>query len=180
MGNSNQNSTDEIIRQMVSNVSKETINFPTNLREIQKPKSFNKKKGCKRDRISAPGYEEPIPVQQTEDFTNITIDPVVENQQPIEELIQTNNSMTDSIDQDVDNQQVYNEPVPIRPQILETIRESAETQANTSKKDRSQAIERYPRRSSRVSKLSAKALEMLSNQKELQESSIFRKPFNRS
>ena len=78
------------------------------------------------------------------------------------------------------NQQVYNVPVPIQPEILQTIRESAETQANTSKKDRSQAIEGNPRRSSRVSRLSAKALEMLSNQKDLQEASIFRKPSHRS
>ena len=175
MGNGNQNSTDEIIRQMVSNVSKETINFPTNLREIQKPKSFNKKKCCKRDRISAPAYEQPIPIQQTEDLTNNTIDPVVENQQAIEELINfipTNNSRTDSIDQDVDNQQVYNEPVQIQPEILETNRESVE---KTSKNDRSMPIEGNPRRSARVSRLSAKALEMLSNQKDLQETSIFRK-----
>merc|ERR1712177_39932 len=44
MESNNQNSTDEIIKQMVSNVSKETINFPANLTDIHKPKSFNKKK----------------------------------------------------------------------------------------------------------------------------------------
>lgn len=109
MGNNNQNSTDEIIRQMVANVSNETINFPTDLREIQKPKSFNKKKGCKRDKISAPEYKQPIPIQHNEDLTNNSIDPVVDNQQATEDLIQiipTDDSRTDSIDQDVKNQQV--------------------------------------------------------------------------
>merc|ERR1712115_711006 len=110
MGNNNQNSTDEI-RKMVANVSNETINFPTDLREIQKPKSFNKKKGCKKDKISAPEYKQPIPIQQNEELTNNSIDPVVENQQATEELIQiipTDDSRTDSINQDVENQQVYN------------------------------------------------------------------------
>ena len=114
------------------------------------------------------------------DSTSITIDPVVENQQSIGESIQTNDSPTDSIDHNVDNQQVYNEPVPIQPEILQTIGESAGTQAITSKNDTSQTIEGNLRRSSRVSKLSAKALEMLSTQKDLQEASIFRKPSNRS
>ena len=165
---------------MVSNVSKETINFPPNLTDIQKPKSFNKKKGSKRDRISAPRYNQPLAIEHNVDSTSITIDPVVENQQSIEESIQTNNSPTDSIDRNVDNQQVYKEPVPIQPDILQTVTESAGTQANTSTNDRSQTIEGNLRRSSRVSKLSAKALEMLSTQKDLQEASIFRKPANRS
>ena len=156
MESNNQNSTDKIIRQMVSNVSKETINFPANLTDIQKPKSFNKKKDSKRDRISAPRYNQPLAIEHNVDSTGITIDPVVENQQ------------------------VYKEPVPIQPEILQTIGESAGTQAITSKNDRSQTIEGNLRRSSRVSKLSAKATEMLSTQKELQEASIFRKPSHRS
>merc|ERR1711873_317590 len=129
MENSNQNSTDEIIRQMVSNVSKEAINFPANLTEIQKPKSFNKKKGSKRDKISAPRYNQPLAIEHNADSTRITIDPVVENQQSIGESIQTNDSPTDSIDHNVDNQQVYKEPVPILPDILQTVTESAGTQA---------------------------------------------------
>merc|ERR1711867_139591 len=120
MESSNQNSTDEIIRQMVSNVSKEAINFPTNLTEIQKPKSFNKKKGSKRDRISAPKYNQPLAIEHNVDSTSITTNPVVENQQSIEEFIQTNDSPTDSIDHNVDNQQVYKEPVPIQLEILQT------------------------------------------------------------
>ncbi len=160
MENSNQNNADEIIRQMVSNVSKEAINFPTNLTEIQKPKSFNKKKGSKRDRISAPRYNQPLAIEHNVDSTSITIDPVVENQQSIEELIQTNDSPTDSIDQDVNDQQVYNEPVPIQPDLLQQTEESAEAPPNTSTNDTSHTVQGQLRRSSRVAELSAKALQL--------------------
>ena len=114
------------------------------------------------------------------DSTEITIDPPVENQHSFEGTIQTNDSPTDSIDQDIDNQQVYNEPVPIQPELLQTREESAETQSITSKNDTSQAIEGNLRRSSRVAKLSAKALQMLATQNNLQEASVFRKPNNKS
>ena len=180
MGNNNQNSTDEIIRKMVANVSNETINFPTDLREIQKPKSFNKKKGCKKDKIFAPEYKQPIPIQQTEELSNDSIDPVVENQQATEEVIQIippDDSRTDSINQDVENQQFYHGPIQIQPEILETNEESksAEAHTNASKNDRSETIEGNLRRSARIPRLSAKALELLSNQQDLQETSIFRK-----
>ena len=114
------------------------------------------------------------------DSAEINIDPPVENQHSFEGTIQTNDSPTDSIDHDIDNQQVYNEPVPIQPELLQTREESAETQPITSKNDTSQAIEGNLRRSSRVAKLSAKALQMLSTQNNLQEASVFRKPNNKS
>ena len=55
---------------------------------------------------------------------------------------------------------------------------SAETHTNTYKNDRSEIIEGNLRRSARIPRLSAKALELLSNQQDLQETSIFRKPDN--
>ena len=90
----------------------------------------------------------------------ININPPVENQPSFEEPIQTNDSPTDSIDQDTNDQQVYNEPVPIQPELLQAREESAEAQSTTSKKDTSHAIEGHLRRSSRVAKLSAKALQL--------------------
>merc|ERR1712115_280036 len=122
MENNVPSGADEIIRKMVANVSNETINFPTDLRDIQKPKSFNKKKGNKKGKISAPEYRQPIPIQQTEELRNDNIDPVVENQQATEEFIQIippDDSGTDSINQDVENQQVYKGPIPIQPEILQ-------------------------------------------------------------
>ena len=90
----------------------------------------------------------------------INIDPPVENQPSIQEPIQNNDSPTDSIDQDTNDQQVYNEPVPIQPELLQAREESAEAQSTTSKNDTSHAIEGHLRRSSRVAKLSAKALQL--------------------
>merc|ERR1712115_461387 len=58
MESNNQNSTDEIIRQMISNIRKEPINFPPNLTDIQRPKSYNKKKDSKRGKISTPIYNQ--------------------------------------------------------------------------------------------------------------------------
>ena len=130
------------------------------LTDIQKPKSFNKKKGSKRGRISAPRYNQPLAIEHVVDSTEITIDPPVENQHSFEGTIQTNDSPTDSIDQDTNDQQVYNEPVPIQPELLQAREESAEAQSTTSKKDTSQAIEGNLRRSSRVAKLSDKALQL--------------------
>merc|ERR1712041_39062 len=54
MKSNNQNNTDEIIRQMISNIRKEPINFPPNLTDIKRPRSYNKKKDSKRDKISTP------------------------------------------------------------------------------------------------------------------------------
>merc|ERR1712163_50425 len=148
MKSNNQNNTDEIIRQMISNIRKEPINFPPNLTDIKKPKSYNKKKDSKRGKISTPRYNQPLAIEHVVDSTEITIDPPVENQHSFEGTIQTNDSPTDSIDQDTNDQQVYNEPVPIQPELLQTREESAETQSITSKKDTSQAIEGNLRRSS--------------------------------
>merc|ERR1712115_409929 len=122
MENNVPSGADEIIRKMVANVSNENINFPTDLRDIQKPKSFNKKKGNIKGKLSAPEYREPIPIQQEEELRNDNIDPVVKNQQATEELIQIippDDSGTDSINQDVENQQVYKGPIPIQPEILQ-------------------------------------------------------------
>ena len=94
------------------------------------------------------------------DSTVINIDPQVENQPSNQQTIQTNDSPTDSIEMDTNDQQVYNEPVLIQPELLQEGEESAEPQSTTSKKDTSQAIEGKLRRSSRVTRLSAKALQL--------------------
>merc|ERR1712115_500056 len=160
MNNNDQNDTDEIIRKMISNIRKEPINFPPNLTDIKKPRSYNKRKDSKRAKVSNPIYHRPLAIEHIVDSTEINIDPPVENQPSIQQPIQTNDSPTDSIDQDTNDQQVYNEPVPIQPELLQAREESAEAQSTTSKKDTSQAIEGHLRRSSRVAKLSAKALQL--------------------
>merc|ERR1712236_127770 len=151
MENSNPNGTDKLIKKMSKNLSHENIDFPTDLRRIPKPKSFNKKNGKKGEKKSTPEYREPVRIQ------------------PPEEL------RTDSIDPEVENQQVYEEPIRVQPEILDNgLSESAETHNDTSKGDNSEEIQGNLRRSTRVPKISAKALHMLSHQPELQEASIFR------
>ena len=151
MENDNPSGADALLRKMVENVSHEDIDFPADLRNIPKPKSFNKRKGKKEEKKSAPEYREPVQIQ------------------PPEEL------RTDSIDPEVENQQVYEEPIQIQPEILENneLSKSAETHSDTSKGDSSEEIQGNLRRSTRVPKMSARALHMLSYHPELQESSIF-------
>ena len=94
------------------------------------------------------------------DSTEINIDPQVENQPSNPQTIQTNDSPTDSIDQDTNDQQVYNEPLPSPPQTLQPREESADAHSTTPKYDTSHAIQGHLRRSSRVAELSAKALQL--------------------
>ena len=183
MENNNPSGADALIRKMVENVSHEDIDFPTDLRNIPKPKSFNKKKGNKEVKISAPEYREPIPIQPTEELRTDSIDPVVDNQQVNEEQIQIHppdDLRTDSIDPAVENQQVYKEPIRIQPDILENngLSKSAEAHSSTSKGDKSERIQGNLRRSTRIPRMSAKALHMLSHHPDLQETSIFREPEN--
>merc|ERR1712120_23002 len=157
MNNNDQNDTDEIIRKMISNIRKEPINFPPNLTDIKKPRSYNKKKDSKGAKVSNPTYHHPLAIEHIVDPTEINIDPQVENQPTNQQTVQTNDSPTDSIDQDANDQQVYNEPVPIQPDLLQPREESAEAHSTTSKNDTSHAIQGHLRRSSRVAKLSARA-----------------------
>merc|ERR1712215_271724 len=155
MENDNPSGADALIRKMVENVSHEDIDFPADLRNILKPKSFNKRKGKKGEKKSAPEYKEPVRIQPPEE------------------------SRTDSIDPEVENQQVYEEPIRVQPEILDNgLSKSAETHNDTSRGDNSEEIEGNLRRSTRVPKISARALHMLSHQPELQEASIFRESEN--
>merc|ERR1712240_801248 len=160
MNNSDQNDTDEIIRKMISNIRKEPINFPPNLTDIKKPRSYNKKKDSKRAKVSNPIYHRPLAIEHIVDSTEINIDPPVKNQPSIQQPIQTNDSPTDSINQDTNDQQVYNEPVPIQPDLLQPREESAEAPPTTSTNDTSHTVQGQLRRSSRVAELSAKALQL--------------------
>ena len=145
---------------MISNIRKEPINFPPNLTDIKKPRSYNKKKDSKGAKVSNPIYHRPLAIEHIVDSTEINIDPQVENQPSNQQTIQTNDSPTDSIDQDTNDQQVYNEPVPIQPDLLQPREESAEAHPTTSKNDTSHTIQGHLRRSSRVAELSAKALQL--------------------
>merc|ERR1712240_80936 len=146
--NNNPSEADVLLRRIIENVNSEDVDFPTDLRNISKPKSFNKRKDKKEEKKSAPEYKEPVQIQPPEESrTNL----------------------------EVEDQQVYEEPIQIQLEILENNEESrsAKTHSDKSKGDNSEEIQGNLRRSMRVPKMSAKALHMLSYHPDLQESSIF-------
>ena len=53
------NAAEEVIRSMLDNISPEEMDMLHDLRHIQKPKSFNKKKDKNNKRKSAPEYHAP-------------------------------------------------------------------------------------------------------------------------
>ena len=138
--------TDVLLRKIMETEHSEDVEFPTDLRDISKPKSFNKRKDKKDEKKSNPEYKEPIRVQLPEE------------------------SQTEP---DVENQPVYEEPIQIQPEILETHEESISADSDKSKGDNSKEIQGNLRRSARVPKMSAKLLHMLTVHPDLQESSIF-------
>merc|ERR1712240_671198 len=74
----NPSGADILLRRMVENVNPEDVDFPADLRNIPKPKSFNKRKDRKEEKKSAPEYKEPVQIQPPEESRT---DPEVENQQ---------------------------------------------------------------------------------------------------
>merc|ERR1712041_16784 len=125
------------------------LNFPADLTNIQKPRSFNKKNDKKGEKKSNPLYREPIRIQ------------------PQEEL------RTDSIDPGVENQQTYKDPVQVHPEILKNgSSKSAETHVDKSRGENSEEIQGNLRRSTRITRLSAKVLDMLTHQPQLEKASV--------
>merc|ERR1711873_167841 len=56
IGNNNPSGTDVLLRRIIENVNSEDVDFPADLRNISKPKSFNKRKDKKEENKSAPEY----------------------------------------------------------------------------------------------------------------------------
>ena len=155
LGKENPDPIDEFIRKIVENARNERINFPADLTNIQKPRSFNKKNDKKGEKKSDPSYREPIRIQPQEE------------------------PRTDSSDPGVDNQQSYKEPVQVHPEILKNgSSKSAEAHVDKSRGKNLEEIQGNLRKSTRITKLSAKALDMLTNQPQLEEASVFRKNQN--
>merc|ERR1712126_138020 len=80
--NNNPSGADVLLRRIIENVNSEDVDFPADLRNIPKPKSFNKRKDKKEEKKSAPEYKEPVQIQPPEESRT---DPEVENQQIYEE-----------------------------------------------------------------------------------------------
>merc|ERR1712240_252690 len=146
MESNSSSETDVLLRRIMETEHSENVEFPTDLRDISKPKSFSKRKDRKDEKKSNPEYKERIRVQLPEE------------------------SQTEP---DVENQPVYEEPTQIQPEILETHEESISADSNKSKGDNSEEIQGNLRRSARVPKMSAKLLQYLTVHPDTQESLIF-------
>ena len=72
---------DATLRSMMRDKTPENIEFPADLRDIKRPKSFNKKKGIKDKKISAPEYNAPIQIQQDSASMEIDVDPELQDQE---------------------------------------------------------------------------------------------------
>ena len=144
--NNDPSEADVLLRRIMENEHSEDVEFPTDLRDTAKPKSFNKRKDKKNEKKSNPEYKEPVRIQPREE------------------------SQTDPEGED---QPVYEEPIQIQPEILETHKKPGPANSDNSKGDNSEETRGNLRRSARVPKLSAKALHMLTVDPDSQESAIF-------
>ena len=121
----------------------EDMEYPQDLRGIKKPKSFNKKKGEKDRRISTPGYQAPIQISPND----VEIDPDMQDQAENQYLapVRIDPEMEVNISQDQSEMEDTDDP-DYRLFLQPDARNEEETQQER-------------RRSSRIPKLSAKALE---------------------
>merc|ERR1711954_128002 len=106
--NNNPSGADVLLRRIIENVNSEDVDFPADLRNISKPKSFNKRKDKKEEKKSTPEYKEPVQIQPPEE------------------------SRTNP---EVEDQPVYEEPIQFQPEILDNNEESrsADTHRDESK-----------------------------------------------
>ena len=64
----------------MSDKTPENIEFPADLRNIKRPKSFNKKKGKKDKQITTPEYNAPVQIPQQSTQMEMDAGPDQENQ----------------------------------------------------------------------------------------------------
>merc|ERR1712243_179330 len=83
--NNDLSGADVLLRRIIENEHSEDIDFPADLRDISKPKSFNKRKDKKKEKKSTPEFKEPVRIQPPEESRT---DPEVEDQLVYEEPIQ--------------------------------------------------------------------------------------------
>ena len=136
MEGDNLSGTDVLLRRIMESEHSERIEYPTDLRGIPRPKSFNKRKDRTDEKKSGPEYREPIRVQETE------------------------------AEPDNHSQQVYEEPIHIQPEIPNIPEDSTPINTNEHKEDNSEEFQGNLRRSTRVPRMSARYLQYLTEQPE--------------
>ena len=118
--NNDPSGADVLLRRIIENEHSEDVDFPADLRDISKPKSFNKRKDKKEEKKSTPEYKEPVRIQPPEESR---------------------------ADPEVDDQLVYEEPIQIRPETLENNEKLRSADSDKSKGDNSEEIQGNLRRS---------------------------------
>ena len=127
------NETDTTIRNMMQNRDPENIIFPADLRDIRKPKSYNKRK--ETNKKSASGYKEPTRIQKQIENKTDNLEPTAEE---------------------------YTAPSQIQPEEIDKqTNEQNRRDATHPQVPAFEEIRMPQRRSTRIPKLSAKALENL-------------------
>ena len=133
MRSNNSQGTDATIRNMMQNTHTESIDFPADLRDIRKPKSYNKRKGDNTKKTKS-GYKEPIQIQEMAE----------------------------------DNGELYKAPIQVQTKTKAKKRQTPLQEQNSTLESETknlepqfEEIQTNTRKSKRIPKLSAKALEML-------------------
>merc|ERR1712082_384941 len=66
LNTANPSKKDKIIKRMLQSDEQEDVEIPTDLRNIKKPRSYNKRKEDKKEKRN-PGYCEPVNIQKSHD-----------------------------------------------------------------------------------------------------------------
>ena len=141
LNTANPSKTDKIIKRMLQSDEQEDVEIPTDLRNIKKPRSYNKRKEDKKEK-SKPGYSEPVNIQESqEELAHVQV-PDDQPEQPQE-----------------DEGEQYEAPEVVQPQNIVT--ENIQPHSEPAPDPQFEEVQTTTRRSKRIPKLSAKALNLI-------------------
>ena len=126
---------------MLQNHEQEDVEIPVDVRNIKKPRSFNKRKEDKKGKRK-PGYSEPVNIQKSR-----------------EELLHVQSPDDQPEQHQEDEGEQYKAPEAVQPQSIVT--EVAQPHSTPADDPQFEEIQTTARRSKRIPKLSAKALNLI-------------------
>ena len=126
---------------MLQSDEQEDVEIPTDLRNIKKPCSYNKRKEDKKEKPN-PGYSEPVNIKESqEELAHVQV-PDDQPEQPQE-----------------DEGEQYEAPEVVQPQNI--ITENIQPHSEPAPDPQFEEVQTTTRRSKRIPKLSAKALNLI-------------------
>ena len=144
------NRTDKVIRNMLQNNKQEDIELPADLRNVKKPRSYNKRKEDNTGRAKS-RYNEPVHFQEPEEGLAHVQEPDRQSEQPQE--LEVNEDEQYEAPQVVQQQNIVNESVQPHPDPGPDPEPDPDPQF--------EEVQTATRRSKRIPKLSAKALNLI-------------------